>query len=702
MPCHSSSRPSSPRRALSHLAFLAVTTALAGSLTPSLALAEEDTVYLGEITIFANYWEKLARKSATTATVLGEGDLTQPVAPDLDAMAGRSANTVFQRANSQERLVVRGMSAFDNALSDPVGYLVNGVALPMGTIQLPHFFGAENVTLLKGPQGTSFGRNSEAGLLDFDTIRPGSREGGEINLGLSGSDAGASPLGGNGSFLWSGQMANGPALAFGLEYARDPGVISNPVTGADDGGKNRRVTGFAAAEWDLQDGGYLRLTTLAEDQKFNKEQFRYISGPLATGRYESVYSDPSWERRRASVTALEYGTSFDGFDLTAITGFTTFDREFVLDFDGSPLPLGVTEMDIRDRTISQEIRLTSTSAGPLKWVLGVNAFKQSTDADFNLGAMSTDRHTEIDQTGAALYGFAEYAISERFRLGAGLRVDHISSDAWQSFTSPMASLRYDGSDSSTTLLPKLTLAYDLSDATTLHASYARGYMPAGYNYGFANSADSLTYAAEYSWNAEIGVKHEFANGAGLSLAAFHTTVKDKQITETIPGAAQYISNAGEAKSYGIEAELTAPLGAGWEIAANAGWQRARATAFRTTSMDLTTGSLVAVDWSGNALPMAPETTWGLALSHQGDVWRGRVSLHGSGGYWFDPGNTVRQKGFMTVDAEVSRKFGNGELTLRAKNLLDEEYYSAAASTIRGVVVEDGSPRTIGVNWKMTW
>lgn len=684
------------------VAFLALTTSLAGSLLPLTARAGEDTVHLREITIFASYWEELARKAAATATVMSEDDLSRPVSPDLDAMAARSANTVFQRANSQERLVVRGMSAFDNALSDPVGYLVNGVPLPMGTIQLPHFFGAESVTLLKGPQGTTFGRNSEAGLVRFDTIAPGSREGGEVNLGLSGSDAGASPLGGNGSILWSGQMADGPAVSLGLEFAHDPGVISNPVTGADDGGKNRRATGFAGVKWELQDAGYLKLTTVGEDQKFNKEQFRYISGPLATGRYESVYSDPSWERRRTSVTAFEYGTGFDGFDLVAITGFTTFDREFVLDFDSSPLPLGVTGMDVRDRTVSQEVRLTSNGEGPLKWTVGANAFRQRTDADFNLGAMSTDRHTEIDQTGAALYGFSEYSVTDRLRLGAGLRVDHISSDAWQHFASPMANLRYQGSDTSTTLLPRLTFAYDLSDATTVHASYARGYMPAGYNYGFANSADSLTYDAEYSWNIELGVKHEFTNGTALGLAAFHTTVKDKQITETIPGAAQYISNAGEAESYGIEAELTVPLGRGWEIAANAGWQRARATSFNTTSMDMATGSLVPVDWSGNALPLAPETTWGLALSHQGDVWRGRVSLQGSGSYWFDPANSVKQKGFVTVDAEISRKFGAGELTLWAKNLFDEEYYSAAANTIRGVVVEDGSPRTIGLDWRATW
>jgi iron complex outermembrane receptor protein len=679
-----------------------LTTALASSLSPAYAFAEEKTIDLREITLFANYWVELARKAAASATILRDEDLSRPVSPDLDAMAQRSANTVFQRANSQERLVVRGMSAFDNALSDPVGYLINGVALPMGTIQLPHFFGADSVTLLKGPQGTTFGRNSEAGLLTLDTIRPGSREGGEINLGLLGSDTGASALGGNGSVLWSGRMTNGPALAFGVEYTRDSGVISNPVTGADDGGKSRRITGFAAAEWDLQDGGYLRLTTLAEDHKFNKEQFRYIAGLLASERFESIYSDPSWERRRASVTAVEYGTSFDGFDLTAITGFTTFDRKFALDFDSSPLALGVTEMDISDRTISQEIRLRSSGEGPLKWVLGFNAFKQNTHADFNLGSLSTDRHTEIDQTGAALYGFAEYALSGRFRFGAGLRIDHISSDAWQSFTSSIANQRYEGSNSSITVLPKLTIAYDLSDATTIHANYARGYMPAGYNYGFANSADSLTYDAEYSWNAEIGLKHAFSGGAALSLAAFHTTVKDKQIAETIPGAAQYISNAGKAKIYGIEADLTAPIAEGWEISGNVGWQRARATSFRTTSTDMSTGSLVAVDWSGNPLPMAPETTWGVALSHQGDVWRGRVAVIGSGSYWFDPANSVRQDGFTTVDAEVSRKFGRGELTIWAKNLFDEEYYSTAANTIRGVVVEDGSPRTFGVNWKMTW
>ena len=77
MPCQSSLCPSASRRSLSRIALFGLTSALTGSLTPAFALAEEDTVYLGEITISANYWQELARKSAVTATVLGTGGLAQ-------------------------------------------------------------------------------------------------------------------------------------------------------------------------------------------------------------------------------------------------------------------------------------------------------------------------------------------------------------------------------------------------------------------------------------------------------------------------------------------------------------------------------------------------------------------------------------------------------------------------------------------------
>ncbi|WP_460275751.1 TonB-dependent receptor [Celeribacter sp. ULVN23_4] len=682
--------------------------ALFSALNTAPAFAADDSVMLLDpIIVSPNYWDEPADQAATSVTVLDQDGLDAAKSPDLGAIASESSNVLFQSANSAERLVLRGMSAFDNALTDPIGYQVNGVSLPLGTMQVPHFFAAEQVTLLKGPQGTTAGRTAEAGLLSFDTIAPGALGGWRASVGIEGADAGADALGGTASILYSDWINAETALTFGIETSGTTGVISDPL-GDDDGGETSRVNAVVGATWMLDNGADLTLNTVIEHEDFNKEQFRYIDGALATDRYVSSYSDPSSETRDSSVTSLTYRQSFDGFDLTSITGFTTFDRAFDLDFDGSQLALGVTEMDLSDRMLSQELRFTSTGSDEFKWAAGIYAFHQDTDVDFNLGSMSTDRHTEIDQTGVALYGTAEYLVAERLTLGAGLRLDWIDSEAEQTLTTSSGSSTYEANDTGLTALPKLTASYALAPETTLYANIARGYMPAGYNYGFASDADSLSYDAEYSWAGEIGVKHHLSERASLNVAGFYTKVKDKQITETIPGASQRISNAAEAESYGLEAELRADLSASWKLHATAGWQKARANSFETTVYDMSTGGLSAVDYSGNDLPMAPSVTYGLALAYDGaGPWSGTLSLNGSGDYYFDAANTIKQDGYRIVNASISRSLGQGKLgqstvTLWATNLFDADYYAVAANTVRGTVVEDGAPRTFGLSFTTEW
>ncbi|ADE87316.1 TonB-dependent receptor [Rhodobacter capsulatus] len=682
-----------------HRGVLISVAALALGATP-VGLCAQEATNLGTIEISPSHWSETALRSASDATVIDGADLAERNAPDLEAVTARAGNVLFQRANSGERLVVRGLSAFDNALSDPVGYQVNGVALPLGTLQLPHFFAAEQVTLLKGPQGTAFGRNSEAGLLIYDTLRPGDFTGVKLGFGVSGSDAGAQPPGYTASVLWGAAKEGAPALLFGLERSKTDGVISDPRPGGDDdGGREGRTSLLAGAAWAFENGGTLRVSFLGEDETLGKEQYRYIDGPQATGRYESRYSDPSRENRRSSVTSLDYAQTLDGFDLTTITGFTTFDRDFLLDTDSSPLPpipgVAVTAFDLKDRMISQEIRLSSLEgAERFKWSLGLHAYHQATDVDFDLRGMGARRVTSITQNGVALYGLGEVALTDRLRLGGGLRIDHIASSASQTFSLAGS---YAASDATTTPLPKATLAWDISDRTTLHASYARGYMPAGYNYAFAGNAASLIYAPEYSWNAEIGLKTIFLNDASLSLTGFHTTVKDKQITETVVGAVQKISNAAEAESYGLEAALSAPLGHGWQIDGSLGWQHARATSFMTR-----TGA-GPVDYSGNQLPMAPNLSYGLGVTWEGgDGWRARAAVNGYGSSYFDAANTLEQDGYRIVDASISRDLGNGVLTLWAHNLFDEEYAALSLRSFYGTLVEDGQPRSFGLNWTTQW
>lgn len=674
---------------------------IAISLHTTPVFAQDAIFELDPIIVWSNFWEERARDTAASVSAVDGEDLSGQPAAELDTVANKTSNVLFQRANSNDRLIVRGLSAFDNALTDPVGYQVNGVSLPLGTIQLPQFFAADQVALLKGPQGTTAGRNASAGLLTFDTIAPGGLGGWRASFGLTGSDAGAESNGAHASLIFSDWISDSTALTFGLEAMRDSGVISDPL-GDDDGGALERINGVFGMAWNLGNGAEIEFNTVIELEDKGKEQFRYADGFLATDRFVTSYSDPSDEHRRSSVTSLQYTQDLGGVELTAITGFTTFDRDFRLDFDSSQLTLGTTELDLRDRMFSQEIRLASIEGdGPLQWSVGAHFFEQTTDFEFSLGALSTNRETEAKQTGFALFGFAEYEVSHRLSLGAGLRLDAIESSATQVLTNGFGTSSYDGESSSVVALPKFTASYRLSDDALFYGSIARGYMPAGYNYAFASDAASLTYDAEYSWAAEVGYKHSFAGGANLNVAAFHTQVQDKQITETIPGAAQRISNAAEVESYGLEVEFNAPISSNWTLGLNAGLQRARATSFETTIFDASTFSLVPVDYSGNALPFAPDVTYGLSLGYVGgNGWSGEIALSGSGRYFFDAGNTLEQDGITNLSLKVNREIGQGVLTLWAENLLDEEFFTIAANTPRGVVVEDGQPRRFGLNYTM--
>ncbi|MBN9668906.1 TonB-dependent receptor [Roseibium aggregatum] len=673
---------------------------------PNVARADETETVLEVIVISPNLWKEQSQKATASATTLTSDDLPAGPSSDQTEIARHSANVVFQKSNADERLVVRGVTAFDNALADPVGYSVNGVSLPLGSIQMPALFAIDQVTLLKGPQGTLYGRNSEAGLVSVETIAPGSLGGWRAGIGTSASAGAATPIGLNGNVLFSDTISDTLALTLGLDFENSPGVMRDPVSGADDGGENRRLTWAAGLAYDPSADTNVTFTSVGNREDMNKRQFRYIDGLYATDRFENSYNDDAWEARTSTVTSLKASHAFEAVELTSITGATTFDRAFDLDFDTSLLPLGQSHLDVRDRMISQEFRLINHqgTGSPLNWSLGAHAFHQSTDAGFAIDTQSSERQTAINQNGAALFGFAEYALTDRLRFGAGTRLDWQESEATQRYVSALGTSTYDGSLSTFAILPKATLAFDLSENALVYANVARGFMPGGYNYGFANDTDSLVYDPEYSWSGEIGTKMDLAGDrVQLNLAAFYTYIEDKQITQTIPGASQSISNAAEAYIYGAEAELRARIGAGWSLRAAAGLQQATASDLKTTVYDSATATLVAADYSGNDLPLAPNVSYSLGLAYEGqNGWSGKVSLNGTGSYYFDPANSLEQSAFATVDAEISYAFNRNKVTLWARNLFDTPYYSKANSSVLGTVVEDGQPITVGLNYRITW
>jgi len=656
---------------------------------------EEDQIFeLGTIVIEARLFGEPVEGVPGSVTLKYPEDLAVQETVDLGDITQGVPNVTFQKTNADERLIIRGISAYPNALADPVGVNINGVALPVGTMQAPTPIALDQATVLVGPQGAHYGRNSESGLISMEFAAPGAQDVNRVKLTAAQDETFT------GSVLVNRKFDN-VGLVFALEKEKSAGQVSNLITGDNKGGERDRLTGYAGVSIETDGGTTIALTHVAESEDFGKEQFRYSDGPLATERFKSNYNDRSTESRDINVTSLRVNHEFDGMDFVSITGLTGFDRKFTLDFDTSPLTLGVTQLDLEDRTISQEFRLSSPkdSSAALKWSAGLSAYKQATDVSFNLGAFNTRRDTKIEQDGAALFGFAEYAVNDRLRIGAGARVDHVSSKGTQTFAAPFGTRTYSVDQSSTEFLPKLTAAYDLSAETLLYGSLSRGYLAGGYNYNFANNATNFTFDPEYTDTAEIGVRFS-GDVTTLDVAAFYSDIKDKQIVQVIPGGAQRIDNAASVESYGLEAKLTHQLSDAWSLNTSAGLLRSKAKSYQTTVFGRT--GPVPVDYFGNAMPFAPDFTYALGVSYDQGAWFGNVVVNGSSGYYFDAANTLKQNGFATVDASVGWRDGSAEITLWATNLFDQNYATTSLRTPRGTLVEDGAGRRVGLTLTTEW
>lgn len=670
------------------------------------APAMADSTELAPLVVEARHWQDVLNEVPATVLVDQPEATDTELWHDLEAIAGRAANTHIEQSSVQTRLVVRGTTAANTGLQDPLGYFIDGVALPMGANQAPVLFNQQQVELIKGPQGALYGRNTEAGALKVITRAPADQP--EVWVNLSHILVGGENDDQTRNVIAAG--LSGPVtdnslsagLALRVEQG-DTGYLNLPERSRD-GGEVERYTLSASADWLLSDNTDLSLRSTLEKNDSGMARMRYQSGAFATPRQTTNYNIDAEQERRSGVHGLTVNHRLaSGAELTAITGYTHYDRDFVMDLDAAQLPSPPSVLALENRMLSQEFRLSSAEGEPgMRWLLGSYLFTEESDIDFTIGAPSTLRQTTIDQDGIALFGQLELPLSPRLTLAAGARLEYLKQQGAQQMSSMFSRGQYSGESNHTELLPRVDLSYRTDGDLTLYVSLARGYLPGGYNYNLAGDLDSFTYDAEYSDTAEVGVKGALLNGRlNTSLALFYTRATDKQIVDLLPGGLQSISNAGEARIYGLELALDARLGGGWRSFAELGWQHAEATQYK--GQTLIAGAPATVEFSGNDLPMAAPFSYSLGLAYaQQQGMFGQLRLNGSDGVFFDSANSLQQSAYSTVDLELGYQWRDLKVSLAARNLLDEHYVTRAVNTPNGQLVEDAAPREISLNLSTRW
>jgi len=602
-------------------------------------------------------------------------------------------------------LSIRGITS--TSYDPSVATYIDGVSQFSLDTYIPQLFDVERIEILRGPQGTLYGRNAMGGVINVVSKQPTNKVEGFAEAS-------------------AGNFRTGRYLA-GVRLPLLKDKLFLGVTGLYDHTAGYYKNNFYQSSFDKQHAagaGYVLKYLPVAKWKITlnvKHLAARNNGafPLA-GSVADALADP-YTVNQDAVTQLVDNTLnaslsvqyFSGkWNLSSQTAYQSNYRYYrsPIDADFSPID-GVSILNNyghdwnRVKVLTQEFRFTTIAADSrLKWTGGLFFFHQRSpirqathfgnDAalvgspDINYSIIGT---TKNDNKGLAVYAQAEYQLRRNLQLIAGIRYDyqHTGSDMLGEYLpdgapAPVFETRPDTSATANygAVSPKLGLNLRISDRNLLYATFSRGYRTGGLTQFSSDPAQPPLYAykPEYSNMFELGSKNMlFDNTLRFNLALFYSIVSDAQVpTLVLPEAVTLIRNAGKLTSKGIEAELASVFAKGFEVSYNVGYTHARYDALKLSSGG------AEIDLKGNRQLFTPDITSMLALQYSLGLDKRNVAKLIMRGEWiytgvtyFDFANSIRQSSYHLLNARAGVALRHLEITGWLRNITDTKYIAYA-------------------------
>lgn len=697
-----------------------------GETTVEVTLAES-AQQLDDVIVTAQKEEENLQHVPFSTTALSSAEVAQFRLWNTDQITAIIPN--LYSANPGDNRNVTSIRGITSTSYDPsVATYIDGVNQFSLDTYIAQLFDVERIEILRGPQGTLYGRNAMGGVINIHTRQPGNQTRGFAEVSI-------------GSY---GQQRYG----LGLRTPIVPNKLFLGVSGLYD-----RADGFYTNEFDNSDfdkhhsftGNYYLSYLASRDWAFTlnvKNHGHRNNGafPLA-GSVEGAFENPFTVNQNARTELVDdvFNTSlvanYAGPSLN-FTSQTTYQSNYriykdPIDGDFSPID-GITIINDYGRdwnfvkVFTQEFKVTSpaASASPLKWTAGTYLFhqnipfKQATrfgeDAAF-VGADDTNfsiiNTSTTKSKGIAFFGQATYAVNDKIEVSAGLRYDHekkeqqgLAEYQHDPDPNPMFPIIPDTSATASfnAVSPKVSLAYYPTDRSNLYAVYSKGFRAGGLTQLSADPSQAPFFAfkPEYSNNIEVGYKQTSPNRKfQVNAALFYVKVTDAQVpTLILPDAITITRNAGELTSKGFEVELIATPVDGLNLSYSFGYTDATYESLPTVEGG---GPGLTVDYDGNHQIFTPDLTSMLAVQYGYDlslsfpltfVVRGEWAYLGT--QYFDLANNIRQAPYNVINARAGFAMDTFEVMFWGRNLGDERYiayaYDFGATHL-------GEPRNWGVS-----
>ena len=704
------------------------------SINTSNAQAQEASDGIEEVVVTARKREENIQETALSVSALNARDIENRVPTDIRDLAADSPNLIIddlqQGPGSPTAIFIRGVGVSDVEKNfDPTtGVVLDGVFIGANSGAMLKTIDLESVEILRGPQGTLFGRNTVAGVINLTRTKPTGERGGKIKIGYDNYN----------THVIDGILNIGtPEAAFkitGTHREQNEGYLTNAVDGQDLGREEYTQITFNSL-FQVNDNIEVELTLTDEQQDQDAHTALNLGGattwwcavygqcspglgiPQSGDRYTVYNNEP--KRRDASfesytgILELRWELS-DYYKLDYIFGRKTTDEEVDQDWDGTPLTLYHTDRRADYEQASHELRLTSDLDGPLNYVVGLYKWDseytipmESRIGFFDLfGAVPTEdplivvpvyNYTHQETDSIAVFFEADYDINDQITLTIGGRYidEEKSSNACQG-GGPYPDcgvMDTDADKSWTKFTPKVAVSYQANEDLHFYASYSQGYRSGGFNGRWGNEFSATRpYKPETVTSIEVGVKSTLLdNRLRVNVAIFDMEYEDKQLDVDIPdtlaalGRQTVTDNVAEASFKGIELELNALITQNFSIDLNVGYLDPSYDDFFADF----NGSGAAADFTYLEPLRAPDLTWTLGLTYEWEAGPGlayvRASAHHIGEHHTSQLNspTTFNKEQTLVDLSMNYEINNTVIALYGKNLTEEDGFTVGYDVFAG-------------------
>jgi iron complex outermembrane receptor protein len=651
-------------------------------------------------------------------------DLDKTGAKDIRDLAGQTPNLVVAQNGPFAQIYIRGIGSNNSfAGSDPSSTVnIDGVYIARPAAVFNNFLDIERIEVLRGPQGTLYGRNSVGGTINIISRKPDN----EFHVKAQGTVANYNLYRGEGYI--SGPIVKDKLFgSISAMRSKHDGYIKNIVASGNDRGSEdtwgvraqlratptEKLEIIVRADYLKDKGNSIGNTVLLQS-------FTPVAGGPVDAVTQSIFGDwhkvaldtPSRSDRHVEGVSGEINYQVaDNTTLKSLTAYRKSYLNYAIDSDASDLHRQETDQLEDQHQFSEELNLNG-KFDRLKYVLGAYYIEEKiiTNSDVLIFTTNRDSHLQptVNTKAYAGYGQADYDVTDQFTLTAGIRYtdekkhfDQFSNNTSLINGSVLAGFPkiYSKVGEYKAWTPKFGIQFKPMQDVMLYASITRGFKSGGFNFTSGNVLNGFN--PEKLWAYEAGFKSEFADKrVRLNASAFYYDYKDLQVQAFITPGVTDITNAANATIKGFEAELLTKPVKGLDLGGTLTYLDATYKDF--PAAPITGGTF---DASGNTLNSAPKWSYTLFAQYNLDLGdKGTAFARTQFGYksrqYFTVVNdniqTTPSYGLLDASAGYTTPDSHWTIIAYGRNLTNKEYIVSSGSFTARPAGAPGDPRTFGV------